>query len=87
MLHLPERLTQTETPPALKGLCAQIDALPQGGAVVIDGQALGHFDSSALGLLLSCRRHAQAHGRAFQTQALPARLLRLAKLYGLSECI
>ena len=38
MLSLPERLTHVETPPALKTLHAQMDALPSGTPVVIDGQ-------------------------------------------------
>jgi phospholipid transport system transporter-binding protein len=87
MLSLPVRLTHVETPPTLRNLFAEMDALPAGTSVVIDGQQLGRFDSSALGLLLSCRRHAQTHGRSFSTQALPQRLVRLASLYGLSDCI
>ncbi|RZS53048.1 STAS domain-containing protein [Sphaerotilus mobilis] len=87
MLNLPERLTHVETPPALKTLHAQMDALPTGTPVVIDGQRLNRFDSSALGVLLSCKRHALAQGRTFTTQALPARLVRLAGLYGLANCL
>ncbi len=87
MLSLPERLTHVETPPALKTLHAQMDALPSGTPVVIDGQQLSRFDSSALGVLLSCKRHALAQGRTFATQSLPARLVRLAGLYGLANCL
>jgi phospholipid transport system transporter-binding protein len=87
MLSLPDRLTHVETPPVLKDLCVAMDALPAGAPVVIDGERLNRFDSSALGLLLSCRRRAQAQGRGFETRALPQRLTRLASLYGLADCL
>ena len=87
MLSLPERLTHLETPPVLKTLHAQMDALPTGTPVVIDGQLLSRFDSSALGVLLSCKRHALSQGRGFSTQGLPDRLVRLAGLYGLASCL
>jgi phospholipid transport system transporter-binding protein len=87
MLNLPERLTHDQALPTLQSLSAAMDALPAGSTVVLDGGALRFFDSSVLGLLLSCRRHAQSRQLRFQTQAMPARLQRLAELYGLRACL
>jgi phospholipid transport system transporter-binding protein len=55
--------------------------------VVADAGSLSRFDSSALALLLACRRQAQALGRAFYVSGLPPRLRQLAGLYGIAELI
>lgn len=87
MLSLPERLTHDQAQPTLLSLSAAMDQLPAGSTVVLDGAALRFFDSSVLGLLLSCRRYAQGRQLIFQTQAMPVRLQRLAQLYGLRACL
>lgn len=55
--------------------------------VVVDAGSLSRFDSSALAVLLACRRQAQALGRAFYVRGLPPRLRQLAGLYGVAELI
>jgi phospholipid transport system transporter-binding protein len=56
-------------------------------AVVADAGALAHFDSSALAVLLECRREALAGGKTFAVARLPARLRELAVLYGVAELL
>ena len=55
--------------------------------VVVDAGSLSRFDSSALAVLLACRRQAQVFGRAFYVRDLPPRLRQLAGLYGVAELI
>lgn len=89
MLLLPAELTEREATACLQmlrqGLRAQ--AREGGGAVVADASALVRFDSSALALLLECRREAQALGKGFAVQGLPERLRALAVLYGVGELL
>jgi hypothetical protein len=53
----------------LQGLRSQPEA-----NVVVDASALAKFDSSALAVLLECRRESMAMGRSFAVRNLPARL-------------
>ena len=55
--------------------------------VVVDASALQQFDSSALAILLECRRQALAAGKTFSVQDAPDRLLQLAGVYGVSALI
>ena len=55
--------------------------------VVADAGSLNRFDSSALAVLLACRRQAQTLDRAFYVRGLPPRLRQLAGLYGVAELI
>ena len=85
MLTLPPVLTHAEAAGffgELKALVAQ-----QGSTVIADASALSQFDSSAIAVLLACRREALAAGKAFSVQGLPARLRQLAGLYGVAELI
>ena len=50
--------------------------------MLVDASALQRFDSSALAVLLQCRREGMSQGRGFTVRALPERLRSLAKLYG-----
>ena len=56
-------------------------------AVVLDATALTQFDSSALAVMLACRRDALAAGKTFSVQGLAARLSQLASLYGVAELL
>ena len=86
MLVLPAELTHRHAGATLRmllqGLKAQDESL-----VVVDAGALTAFDSSALAVLLECRRAAQARGRALQVSAMPAALASLAGLYGVQELL
>ena len=55
--------------------------------VVADASALQQFDSSALAILLECRRQALAEGKTFAVLGAPQRLLQLAGVYGVAELI
>ena len=59
--------------------------LPQ--ALLADAASLTRFDSSALAVLLDCRREALALGKTFSVKALPPRLRVLAGLYGVAELL
>lgn len=50
--------------------------------LVVDASALKQFDSSALAVLLECRRQALAAGKTFSVQGAPERLFQLAGVYG-----
>ena len=82
-LVLPERLTHAEAPACLqmlqRGLAAQ-----SGSSTVVDAGALLQFDSSALAVLLECRREARARGRGFAVRGLAPRLRELATIYGIA---
>jgi phospholipid transport system transporter-binding protein len=56
-------------------------------ALRIDASALTSFDSSTIALLMQARRLAQAAGRGFAVDHLPAQLAQLAKLYGVDELL
>lgn len=54
---------------------------------VVDASALQVFDSSALAVLLECRRSALAAHQPFAVHGLPPALAGLAALYGVSELL
>lgn len=86
MLVLPAELTHRETPACLRMLVQGLRA-QSGSAVVADASALVRFDSSALALLLECRRECLAMGKSFSVRGLPARLRSLAALYGVASLL
>jgi phospholipid transport system transporter-binding protein len=81
MLVLPAELTHDQAA-ACSRMLAQAMRSEKEGAVVADAGALQRFDSSALAVLLECRREALAHGKSFAVARLPARLRELASVYG-----
>ncbi len=86
MLVLPHRLTHDDAPACMRmlqqGLAAQVET-----ATVVDASGLEQFDSSALAVLLECRREASGLGRAFSVRGLPPRLRELATLYGVARLL
>ncbi|MBS0506173.1 MAG: STAS domain-containing protein [Proteobacteria bacterium] len=86
MLVLPAELTHRQATVALRMLLQALKAQrePQ---VVVDAAALATFDSSALAVLLECRRTALFEGRGFMVKALPPALVSLAALYGVQELL
>jgi phospholipid transport system transporter-binding protein len=84
MLVLPSKLTHDEAAACAymlqRGLAGQND----GATVVVDASALVQFDSSALAVLLECRRESTGLGRGFSVKGLPPRLRELASLYGVA---
>ena len=81
VLHLPPLLMHDQAE-ACRAQLQQAMAASQDRVLLIDACALAHFDSSALAVLLACRREAQALGRSLQFQGLPDKLCQLAALYG-----
>jgi phospholipid transport system transporter-binding protein len=85
MLMLPTEITHSSA-----RACAHmlVQALPHGeSTVVADATALERFDSSALAVLLECRREAQVAGKTFSVRGLPERLRALASIYGVAELL
>lgn len=86
-LVLPTKLVVATARDTLQTLVHAVDGLSPGEAAVVDGAALAHFDSSALAVLLSLKRHCMAKGRRFEARQLPERLAGLARLYGVAELV
>lgn len=88
MLKLPAVLTHDQANACVNNLQLALQAWPDDGQpVVADAGGLTRFDSSALAVLLACRRQAQAMGRGFYVQDMPPRLRQLAGLYGIASLI
>jgi len=86
VLVLPAELTHEQAQACSRMLAQGMRSQP-GTAVVADAGALAHFDSSALAVLLECRREAMAMGKTFAVARLPSRLRELATLYGVAELL
>jgi phospholipid transport system transporter-binding protein len=88
LLKLPAVLTHNQA-----GVCAGVLTVALRAApadkepVIADASEMTQFDSSALAVLLECRREALAMGRTFFVQGLPPRLRQLAGLYGIAALI
>jgi phospholipid transport system transporter-binding protein len=85
MLVLPAELTHDQAAACCAMLVRALETEPQGA--VADASALAHFDSSALAVLLECRREALARGKTFSVARLPPQLRELAGLYGVAELL
>jgi phospholipid transport system transporter-binding protein len=79
-LHLPARVTIDETAALAGQLPAQVRA--GSGVLRVDASAVTDSDSSTIALLLEARRQAEAAGRGFEVAGAPAKLVDLARLYG-----
>jgi len=85
MLELPAVLTHAVASGFFHSVPGHVAQMP--GDVVVEAGALRQFDSSALAILLECRRQALAAGKAFAVRGAPERLLQLARVYGVAELI
>ena len=82
VLVLPGELTHAQAQTCLRMLT---QGLGRGSEpVVADAGALVKFDSSALAVLLACRREVLSLGRTFSVRGLHPRLSGLATLYGVA---
>ena len=86
LLALPQKLTHREARGALDLLLQRLRAQTE-AQLVVDARALQVFDSSALAVLLECRRQALAAHKTFAVRGLPAALAGLALLYGVAELL
>ncbi len=80
-LVLPESLTHEDAAACCRMLMQAVRASAD-AQTVADASALVRFDSSALAVLLECRREALALGQGFRVQSMPPKLRALAGLYG-----
>ena len=83
MLVLPAELTHAQAAACCRMLAQALRSDP-GREAVADASALRHFDSSALAVLLECRREALAQGKNFSVSHMQPRLRALAALYGVA---
>ncbi len=86
MLVLPSELTHAQAEPCLNLLLKAARA-EKGEQVLVDAAPLNVFDSSALAVLLECRRTSLYDGKTFAVRGLAPRLRELAHLYGVSELL
>ncbi len=86
MLVLPAELTHEQAPACCRMLAQALRSDPSTQAIA-DASALRSFDSSALAVLLECRREALALGKTFSVSHLHPRLRALATLYGVGELL
>lgn len=85
---LPAVLTQAQAQSVSDALVKTLLAnLAQGGQAVVDASALTQFDSSALAVVLACRRAVLAQGGQLQVQGLPERAQALARVYGVTDLL
>lgn len=81
MLTLPPQMTLLQAKQTLTSLSAAVSTTTE-ASVVIDAAALQQIDTSALAVLLECRRRAEALQKNFEVIHVPSRLMELARLYG-----
>ena len=86
MLTLPATIGLTEAKAAMRPL-AEAALREPSDRLKVDAAGLQQFDSSALAVLLECRRLAEKSGRAFELSGAPPRLGQLARLYGVAELL
>jgi phospholipid transport system transporter-binding protein len=86
MLVLPAELTHAQAQPCLQMLL-QAARAEVGSQLLVDASALVRFDSSALAVLLACRRECLGDGKGFAVRGLPPRLRELAGLYGVQALL
>ena len=86
MLVLPDELTHGTATACCRMLAQALRSDPAREAIA-DASALRTFDSSALAVLLECRREALALGKSFSVSNLHPRLRALATLYGVGELL
>lgn len=85
VLKFPAVLTHGVASAFFRTMANDMDSQPR--EVVVDASVLNQFDSSALAILLECRRQALAAGKTFSVHQAPDRLLQLANVYGVAALI
>ena len=86
LLKLPNTLLHAQADACLSQWVAQLPPTdPQ--RVEVDASELMNFDSSALAVILACRRAVLARGAQLRVTGLPERAQALATVYGLSDLL
>lgn len=86
MLVLPAELTFAQAEPCLNMLLKAARA-ESSKDILVDAAALTRFDSSALAVLLECRRECLHDGKTFAVRGMAPHLRDLAGLYGVSDLL
>jgi phospholipid transport system transporter-binding protein len=86
LLTLPSDLRHSNAEACLAKLQAQIRSSADSDVEIQTGH-LTDFDSSALAVLLACRREAESLSKTLKFKQFPAKLRELALLYGVSELL
>jgi phospholipid transport system transporter-binding protein len=87
VMTLPRVLTHGQAAQCQAEMVRSWPASTEHPRVVLDASALDQFDSSALAVLLFCQRQAKAVGQVLAVMGAPARLLQLARLYGVADLL
>lgn len=90
MLILPAVITTREARDTQRMLAQALRQEAKAGAgeqVTVDASGLQQFDSAALAVLLDCQRLAQAWGKGLVVRDAPAKLVSLARLYGIAALL
>jgi phospholipid transport system transporter-binding protein len=66
-------------------LLEKIRQIVRAGVDTLDCTGIKSVDSSALGLILACKREALAQQKSLKVTGLPNSLLSLASLYGVAD--
>jgi phospholipid transport system transporter-binding protein len=86
MLLLPQTVTLREAQDTLRMLSQALQRDPA-STLTVDASPLRELDSAAIAVLLECRRLAQAWGKTFAVHGAPAKLVELARLYGVDQLL
>ena len=86
LLILPADLRHGNAAACLAQLQFQIQSSTE-KEVEIQAGALADFDSSALAVLMGCRREAESLSKSLKFKQFPAKLRELALLYGVSDLL
>jgi phospholipid transport system transporter-binding protein len=79
------RLSGDVTIETVPGMLDELRPLIQSGVDTLDCSGIQNVDSSALGLIFSCRREARNKQQILRIASLPAKLMNLASLYGVAD--
>lgn len=79
------RLVGDVTLDTVPGLLHELKPLIASGMDTLDCTNIKNVDSSALGLLLACKREAMAQRIRLKYSGIPQGLLSLASLYGVAD--
>ena len=86
MLVLPAELTHKQAAACL-AMLQQATHTASEPTVIADASSLSQFDSSALAVLLECRRACLRESKPFAVYGMPPRLAELASLYGVADLL
>jgi len=81
-MRLPGTLTMQQAAAASR----ELDAAAAGGSgpFTVDASPLAAMDTAAIAVLMQARRASEAAGRPFSVSGAPAKLVQLARLYGVA---